>query len=402
MESTPGARTPRVLVIPITLSPPGGGSAVGAWAVQGLRDDYRLSVLTWRPVGLNIVNEAFGTRLREKDASWLTVPSILRGPLDFTPVPAALMRISLTMRYARYLVKKGKYDAIIGTMNELDVGQPAIQYMHYPWATLPRPEVDMRWYHFDLPLRLYRRAARWVSGFSEVSATRNVTLVNSAWTARAFNETYGVPCQVVYPPVPGDFAKVPLEERKRSFVVFGRIAREKSLETIIEILVRINARGHGIGLTVAGHIDDPSYGRMVYKLAEPHKHWIDFRHDLPRAELLTLLPRYRYAIHGMRGEHFGIAPAELQRAGCITFVPDDGGPAEIVQQDERVIYRDVEEAVARICCVLEDEKLERDLFNAVAERATVFSELRFMREIRRSVSDIMTRSTAQPGPVRSG
>ena len=389
------ARKPRLLVVPITLDPPGGGSAVGAWAVQGLRDDYRLSVLTWRPVDLDVVNKAFGTELRRADATWLRVPAIVRRPLDVWPVPLALLRIHLNMRYARSLVAKGNYDTVLGTMNELDVGQPAIQYLHYPWAKLPRPEVDMRWYHYDFPLRLYRRAVRLVSGYSETRASHNLTLVNSEWTARAFNGTYGIHCEVLYPPVPGGFPKVPLEERKRSFVVLGRIAREKALEKIIDILARVNARGHEVGLTFVGHIDNRSYGRMIHKAAEPHRRWIDFRHDLSREMLVALLPRYRYAIHGMRGEHFGIAPAELQRAGCITFVPDDGGPVEILQQDKRVIYESIEDAVSKICRVLEDEKLERDLFEVVAERAAVFSEQRFMSEIRRTVGDFILRRPAR-------
>jgi len=380
---------PRVLVVPITLDPPGGGSAVGAWAIQGLREDCCVSVLTWRPVDLETVNEAFGTRLLSGDAAWFEVPHAWRAVLDYSPVPLSLMRIALTMRYARALVEKGRFDAILGTMNEIDVGRPAIQYVHYPWASLPRPEVDMRWYHVEWALRLYRQVARRVAGFSDSSACRNVTFTNSEWTAQAFRRTYRAPCRVLYPPVPGGFTDTPLADRQRSFIVLGRIAREKSLEKIIDILARVRARGHEIGLTFAGHVDDPGYGRKIYDLAANHGDWIQFRHDLSRSELVALLTRYRYAIHGMLGEHFGIAPAELQRAGCITFVPDDGGPVEIVDHDSRVIYSDVEDAVAKICNVLKDPTLERGLFEAVAARASRFSEFHFMNGIRHAVMKLV-------------
>jgi glycosyltransferase involved in cell wall biosynthesis len=45
------------------------------------------------------------------------------------------------------------------------------------------------------------------------------------------------------------------------------------------------------------------------------------------------MPTFRYGIHGMLDEHFGMAPAELAAAGCIVFVPNDGGQVEIVDDD---------------------------------------------------------------------
>jgi hypothetical protein len=42
------------------------------------------------------------------------------------------------------------------------------------------------------------------------------------------------------------------------------------------------------------------------------------------ANLEYIVSRHRFGLHGMKGEHFGIAPAELICGGCITFVPDDG------------------------------------------------------------------------------
>ena len=36
------------------------------------------------------------------------------------------------------------------------------------------------------------------------------------------------------------------------------------------------------------------------------------------------------ALHGMREEHFGMAPAEMARAGVIVWVPNGGGQMEIV------------------------------------------------------------------------
>jgi len=41
----------------------------------------------------------------------------------------------------------------------------------------------------------------------------------------------------------------------------------------------------------------------------------------------------RYGIHGAEGEGFGIAIAEMVKAGCVTFAPAVGGPAEILDHE---------------------------------------------------------------------
>ena len=55
-----------------------------------------------------------------------------------------------------------------------------------------------------------------------------------------------------------------------------------------------------------------------------------FCDDASRDEVRALMATHRYGIHGMREEHFGMAPAELARAGCIVWVPRGGGQMEIV------------------------------------------------------------------------
>ena len=47
---------------------------------------------------------------------------------------------------------------------------------------------------------------------------------------------------------------------------------------------------------------------------------------------------HRYGIHGMREEHFGMAPAELARAGAIVWVPRGGGQMEIVGHEPALMF----------------------------------------------------------------
>ena len=94
----------------------------------------------------------------------------------------------------------------------------------------------------------------------------------------------------------------------------------------------------------------------------------------------------RYGLHAMSEEHFGIAVAELQRAGCVTFVPERGGPREIVGEDKRLLFDTDDEAVTKIDRVLGDRQLQRELFERSHERRDLFSTDRFVDQLRQVVA----------------
>ncbi len=380
----------KVLLVHHTLQPPGGGGAVAAWTVEALRDDFELTVLTWGEVELEATNRIFGTSLRRDDCRWHSVHPALVRALDALPIPLALLTMHIVFRRVAGLRREEHFDAIVSTMNECDVGTRAIQYVHYPWARFPRPDSDYRWYHLESVLHAYRWGCAKVSGFRDANVRDNVTLVNSDWTGKVFEERYGAAALTVYPPVPGGFPDVPFERRDNSFVCVGRIAREKELEKLIEILAGVRKRGHDIGFHIVGQIGGRAYARKIRAAAAPHASWIRFHHDVPRDEMTSLMANSRYGIHGMVGEHFGIGPAELQRAGCITFVPDEGGPVEIVDRDERVTYGSVDDAVDKIDRILGDTEVRHSVLRDLQRRKDNFSENRFMEEIR-SVVDAFVR-----------
>lgn len=371
----------RLLLVHHTLHPPGGGSAVGAWAIQALRDKFDITVLTWTPADVARINRAFGTDLRDDGVHWVTASESVRKVIEAIPMPLALFTMHLLIRRAKAMQREQRFDVVVGTMNEIDVGERAIQYIHYPWAKFPRPNSDYRWYHFNLPLLAYRWLCTTISGYRNDLVNHNVTLANSDWTGDVYERLYGTRTRTLYPPVPGGFPEIPFDARENGFVCLGRISAEKELEKLIKILAGVRARGHDIQFHIIGHHDNSAYGRHLTRIAEAHGKWITFHHDLPRDELVSLIARNRYGIHGMVGEHFGIAPAELQRGGCITFVPDDGGPVEIVDHDERVIYRSADDAVEKIDRVLGDPDLRASILADIPERARQFSEQRFMTEL---------------------
>ena len=88
----------------------------------------------------------------------------------------------------------------------------------------------------------------------------------------------------------------------------------------------------------------------------------------------------------MREEHFGMAPAELARAGVIVWVPRGGGQMEIVGNEPALMYESEEDAAHKIRAVLADSELQEKLRAGLSTRAERFSTERFVREVREIVN----------------
>jgi hypothetical protein len=95
----------------------------------------------------------------------------------------------------------------------------------------------------------------------------------------------------------------------------------------------------------------------------------------------TLIATHRYGIHGMREEHFGMAPAEMVRGGMIVWVPNGGGQVEIVGDAPDLRYDSEEHAVASILRCMGDAAVERSLRDHLALQGERFSVERFMSAV---------------------
>ncbi|HYE86053.1 MAG TPA: glycosyltransferase [Vicinamibacterales bacterium] len=378
----------RVLVVQPSLQPPGGGNGVAAWVVQALVDTHRVTVLTWRPVDVDPINRFFGTHLKPGDFESITVPQWWPRLLDHLPVPVMLIRMSLLMRYAR-AVSAG-YDVLFGVHNEADYGRRAIQYIHYPTYLRPRPAVDLRWYHPpQWGLNLYYAFADWVAGFSLDRMKQNLTLVNSDWTGAHVRRVLGIATRTLYPPVFDSGEGVPWPQRRNSFLAIGRISPEKEYERIMRILARVREQVPDLTLTIVCTWDRHSrrYFQSLTSLARSLGSWIEFRDNLTRDEVRALMASYRYGIHGMREEHFGMAPAELARAGLIVWVPRGGGQMEIVGNEPALMYDTDEDAVGKIVRAMTSPEEQVRLASALAAVSDRFSFRRFMQTTNQLVND---------------
>lgn len=375
-------KKPRVLISHPELMSHGGNNTVAAWALQALRDEYDVTLATLGPVDCSAVNRSFGTSLRGEDFTVRMAPAHWRAILRRAPTQSALLRQCITTRWARDLDRANRFDVLMSTDNEADFGRAGLQYVHYPWAYLPRPDIELSWFH-RIPgvLDAYRKLCLGISGGSFDGLRRNLSLANSEFVAGRIRDAHGVESKILYPPVPGGFPRVPWEDRIVGMVALGRMHIYKRWELAVEIADRVRSTGIDLSLTLISHRDDPDYGARIEALASTRP-WFRILYNLPRERLLHEVARHRYGLHTMENEHFGIAPAELQRAGCITFVHRSGGPMEIVGCREDLMFEDAAEACVRICRVVQDAATGNELRQFASERGKCFTEERFCAELR--------------------
>ncbi len=222
----------------------------------------------------------------------------------------------------------------------------------------------------------------WATGYSNDRMKKNLTLADSKWAAELVKITYGIESQVLYPPVILLPPEIPWAERENGFICCGRISPDKKLETVIQIIRLVRERGYNVHLHILGGFADIRYGKKIKNICDLYRSWISMEGIVSRSDLALLLARHRYGIHGSTSEAFGISIAEMACAGCIPFVPLEGGPAEIVEHDKRLIYHDVKEAVEKIIDTLSDNASAMELSSSLKTKSAQYSVERFNRIIK--------------------
>jgi glycosyltransferase involved in cell wall biosynthesis len=338
---------------------------------------------------LPLINRYYGTSLQEGDFAVKTIHPVIRAlyglDCDASNYQARCYLLRVCQRIGR------DYDVVISADNEVDFGCRGIQYIHLPSLG---PLYQKSFVDSDAPWRekvvglLKGRYRPWmiVARHSFKRLKQNYSLVNSQWTGRWVRQVYGIDSEVLYPPVPGRFPEIPWEDREDGFVCIGRFSGSKRFERIVEIVLRVRQKHPHVKLHVIGSKpwfpQEPAYCRKISGLFRRHASWIQVHEDLSRSELVELVVRHRYGIHGADDEHFGIAPAELLNGGCILFVPNNGGQVEIVGRDERLTYEDNADAVKKILRLMEHPAEQLAVRRSLKARRTVFSAERFVEDFR--------------------
>lgn len=272
----------------------------------------------------------------------------------------------------------------------------AMAYCHFPFEASPglTAQGDPRWadrFRLDrwLRVQLYRRRWRWrLSGYCNV-------LGNSRFTAAWIERLWGVPADVLYPPVR---AVTPARQRENVIVSLGRFvgSDRKGAAAQIEAFARIRPHLEGdwrlvmmgfcadlpedrkaldrlrtlaTGLPVA-FVVNAQRQEILRRLAAAKIFW----HTAGLEDLASTEPRYM--------EHFGIATAEAMQLGCVPIVPAGGGQPEIVEHGISGFVCEDFESLERLTVDLAaDETRWRSMSRAAIKRGGRFSPDEFERRL---------------------
>lgn len=368
----------------------GGAEAVGAWILEALKEEYDVTLITLSDVSLRLLDEQYGTSLRTSRAKVLSVPislpRFLRQPFLNSLSAFAARQFVLMRAYKRSLYRE--FDVAVSAFNEMDLGVPGIQYIHLPMFGRGHELVRSAVGNPDsVARRLYRELLRTWSGYSEERMRANLTVANSRWTAAWVQRLYGIQAEVVYPPVVVDVEDIPWQDRENGFVLVARVVPEKKIEVAIRILSEVRRRGYNVHLHVLYWVADRKYLSELKQM--PAKcDWVFWEERMSRGKYAKMLATHKYGIHPSKNESFGIGVAEMVLAGVIPFVPSEGGQAEIVGHDSRLMWNDEREAVSKIVEMLTNKELQEQVRVDLKHLAT-WSATRFKEEIRRVVASFL-------------
>ena len=362
------------------MNPTGGGSLVTCWALQALESAYDVTAITWERPDYAVLDRTFGTSHAGARFETVTPCAVERWAVNAIPDNSLHQRANYLLRMAKR--RAHAFAVSVASGFESDLGRRGIQYVNYPYIS----QRSQRWtVAGDAPLAARMRAVLggrlplWmlISGYSFERMRGNLTLANSNWSRNVLDAA-GMPCEVLYPPAPGDFADTPWDQREDAFACVARMVPEKRQDWVADTLALVRREWPALELHICGPASDARFVERLERVARAHGAWVRIHRDLPRKDLIALLAKCRYGIHAEVNEHFGIAPAEMARAGCIPFVHASGGQVEIVDEDARLCYTTAEDAAAKILAVLRDRGMQNELRTTVRRRSRRFSPEAFV------------------------
>lgn len=385
----------------------GGSEATTMWTIQALQSQGALvTFVTSSEFDPSRFNRVYGTSV---DPAHLNVRRAPRLPGVNNGTRLALLQGGVFQSYCRKIAPE--FDLCVSAYNLVDFGRPAIQLIgDYTWSeTLRRaidPDADRLPRHRDhFVRRLYLSGCDLIRGHRGIplAARGDLVLANSDWTRDILaTESVGLPdCPVVFPPVMYSSPPPTGAEHLRaplSFACLGRISPEKRIESAIRILARVREAGQPITLAIAGAADDAAYGNEISKLVASHAQWAHLTGFLDSEKRDRLLASTAFGIHTRPAEAFGIAVAEMAGYGCIPFVPDMGGPAEIVE-DPRLRFRSEDEAVEKILAFLSRPDSHEELRRGLVASMTRFRPECFMETLLDHVERFLETHGCCPGII---
>lgn len=364
------------------LSMRGGAENVCMHVLEALQRDHELTLYTLSPPDVEALNDFFHTDVDPPTTRTVgTVTPTLRQQFGHR-----LYRLQAALLGRHCKRALDGVDAVVSTKNEFAFDHPSIQYIHSPQFAVADPGIDDK----RSVAELYRQACASIAGVDREAVRSAHLLTNSEWTASTIETAYGTTARPVYPPVDVEsFPSRDWSERESGFLTVGRIGPSKNVLQNVRVVDRLRERGHDVHLHVVGPTTDGDYQQRVERAAEQRDH-VTLDGAVSRDELVDLITRHRYGLHGRPYEHFGMAVAEFVAGGAIPFAPASGGQVEILDGDSRLLYSSTDEAVELADHVLSDPSLQASLREQLDQSAAAYGCDRFEERIRSVVEEVVS------------
>jgi glycosyltransferase involved in cell wall biosynthesis len=360
--------------------------------IEALRGYYDLYLITGAPqVDFAALNDIWATDIQPGDIRIVRIPLFL--PRYIRHFMA--FRHSLVGRYCQ--IHAREYDVMLSAYNPYDFGVKGIQFIgdflfSPKLRAILHPMPDDRefswFYKSSLWRDLYMKLGRCLYAATEEGLWQNLTIANSLWTRDLLLKNFGVDSIVVYPPVANVESRIPWSNKEEGFVTISNLVPFKQVERSIHIVQAIRNHGFNVHLHLVGEILDQVYANKILGLCQGNSDWCFFEGPLYNQDKMRLVDGHKYGIHSAQVEGFGIAVAEMVKAGCIVWVAEGGGQTEIVES-ELLTFKSEEEAVIKILAIFQDMTQQEQLRRLLLQRSQAFTLEKFFSDLRRIVADFI-------------
>ncbi len=368
----------------------GGAESRPLFIAEALKNDYDVTLICTEASELEKLNEFYGTRLKPNDVSFL-----------FYPLPPILRQVKFASAFksslfAYYCRKKSQvYDLIITSFignfkNDSIQFVKDLTFSDDIWREYCSTKKSFL-YKNNLIRKFYIEFNKKLRGNFNKSNKKIIFVANSKWTSKILKNSLNLRSSVIYPPVNDFCSETSLENRQDSFLYIGRLSPEKRVENVIEILQKVRNRGWSGELLIIGGFTNIPYVNKLLSYTKIYGDWIKFLGAKYKKDKQKLLNKCNYGINAMPNEPFGIAIAEMVKAGLIVWVPDGGGQKEIVDHPD-LIYKNEHDAVAKIENVLKNPDKQKSLLKHLKNQSKKFSTNIFMLEIKKLVNEFFKKN----------
>lgn len=292
------------------------------------------------------------------------IESPLLAALNKTLGKFSLLRFAAATAVAKRRAKE--YDAVISTYGEYpDTKNTLYQFIHVPLYLTDAQALA----HIGFASKGYKRFGRnayvkfcrLLAGWDKSKVESNTSFANSNWTRAEFIKAYSAAkCSTIY--IGASTKRVYFEEltydewsrRENCVALIGRVVANKRLTLALEFLRLVNLRADSkLKLKVIGKASEEYKSTFEDLIRDnPSIEWIQ---DAPRDVLESEASRCKWGLHCAQYEHYGLAAIELQRLGCLTFVPNSSGQAEL-SEEPKYRFDSVEELVEKFLNIESDEE----------------------------------------------